>query len=266
MNKSYENNLTEIPLEYSMLSRFAERYATWHGWLSAFMCILGLIFNSFNVIILRKLSEANMAKINTILISIAISDSILMTSYLPYSTYTYIIKSNLERSSDDDSLVWPIFSMIHMVISVTSHAISIWLTVFLAFYRYVFMSKSVNNIKYSNVSRGPASSINSIRFNSEKKIHKFILDKCNMFIGLICGFCLFICSPVYAYPLFKYTSLNFGHNNNLLFNMMFYSQAIMVKVIPCCLLVTFISMLINQLITIKRNYKKFESNKVITLI
>lgn len=237
MNKSNDSS-------DSILTAFAENYTSYHGWLAVIICILGLTFNSFNIIILRKISEANMVKINSILISIAVSDSILMTSYLPYSTYTYIIKTKLERDSEDDNLVWPIFSMIHMIVSVTSHCISIWLTVFLAFYRYLFMSNSVNKLHSGR------------KTNICSQANKYILENCKILILIICIFCILICSPVYAYPLFKYTSINFGKSNDFLFNAMFYSQAIMVKIIPCCLLVTFISMLVGQLIAVKNNHKK----------
>ncbi len=40
------------------------------------------------------------------------------------------------------------------------------------------------------------------------------------------------------------------------FNSIFYSQAFLVKIIPCCLLTTFISLLIKQLVLIKRNNKR----------
>ena len=32
MNQSFENNLTEIAIDSSMLTSFAEEYANYHGW------------------------------------------------------------------------------------------------------------------------------------------------------------------------------------------------------------------------------------------
>lgn len=244
MNHTFIFNQTE-----SLLTIFSNAYTSVHGWLSLVICFIGLSFNLINIIVLKKnsSSEGN-AKTNLILISIAISDSILMLTYIPYSIFTYIIKSKSDREKSDENSLWSMFSIFHMVISVTSHSISIWLTVYLAFFRYVFMSESVNSIKREL-------KIKKNEFN------KIILVRCLETILIICAFCFFICLPVYAYPLFKYTTFISLKNNFLIFELIFYSQAFLVKIIPCCLLVAFISLLINQLIIIKKNNKKLSAYK-----
>ena len=92
---------------------------------------------------------------------------------------------------------------------------------------------------------------------------KFILERCGLCILLIGLMCLLINIPIYLYPVLKFIdSSNDSINlSEMSFNSIFYSQALFVKVIPCCLLVTFISLLIKQLIEIKRNSKRLQKSK-----
>ena len=47
--------------------------------------------------------------------------------------------------------------------------------------------------------------------------------------------------------------------NGLMFKMSFYGQALFAKIIPCILVVTFISMLIHSLLIVKRNKRELKS-------
>jgi len=218
-------------------------YIRVHGWLSCFICMIGLAFNCLNIIILgRTQIEPMVKKTNFILMTMASSDSILMASYFIFSMYTYIFKTKTERERGDQSgdEFWSILSICHMILSLTFHSISIWLTVYLALFRYVFISKS----------------------NQSNKT--FLVEKCHINVLVIVIGCLLICLPVYSYPVFKYSinlnetfmGINKTDLDQLVFNSIFYTQGFLVKIIPCCLLVTFISLLIRQLIIINKNQKK----------
>lgn len=106
----------------------------------------------------------------------------------------------------------------------------------------------------------------------------------------ICVFCVLFCVPAYVYPRVREyvysnetvveatTTLNNGtvvnstsrnilyyylveeselnvRTNNTVSTVMFYTQAILAKFIPCILLVTFSSLLIHSLVVINQNNK-----------
>ncbi len=99
----------------------------------------------------------------------------------------------------------------------------------------------------------------------------------------MCLFCVVFCFPAYIYPTVKTKEHNetvtdiFGgsnvtqvvrysyyvgaskldeQTNGLIFKILFYTQAIFGKFLPCILLVTFSSLLVHSLIIINRNNKK----------
>ncbi len=232
-----------------------DSYVQVHGWLSCFICLMGVAFNLLNLIILKKCKIEAMFKTNFILMSIASCDSILMISYFFFSFYTYILKSKNDRElAGENDEFWSLLSIVHMILSLTFHAMSIWLTVYLALFRYIFISESVNSLKPDSKS-------------IKSKKPSFIIKYYHLNVMLIFFFCLLISLPVYSYPIFKYSlkinetfiGMNKPEVDQLVFNSIFYTQGFLVKIIPCCLLVTFISLLIKQLITINKSQKKFKS-------
>ena len=271
-NDSYFFIEDELPL----LWQFSGFYSMLHGWLSLFVCSIGLVFNIFNVLILRKISTESAAETNFILISLALSDSFTMATYLPYCIYYYIIYSNtyfVEPFPLRDNAFWTIYSIFHLMSSVTFHTISVWVTVYLAFYRYIYMSKSVDSIK-------------GIQSKSKQAIVKFLLSKCHLTVFLICAFSVLICTPIYLYPSMQesfysnlteiasnitiYRSVYIYYidasdldriTNGLIYKLMFYSQALFAKILPCVLLVIFVTLLVQSLIIVKENSKRLSSIK-----
>ena len=72
-----------------------------------------------------------------------------MIVYIPFCVHFYIINTNshsAEPYPKRDTLFWTLYSLINTFISVTFHCISIWLTVYLAFYRYIKLAKTIFNI------------------------------------------------------------------------------------------------------------------------
>jgi hypothetical protein len=125
---------------FDELIKFADFYRPIHGWLSIIFCVFGIPTNLFNILVLTR---QNMIKspTNTILTGIAFSDLIIMISYSIFSLYFYII--HIDNFHDPfanyNTFFWTHFSLFHVFLSVTTHSISIWFTVYLAFFRYFFI-------------------------------------------------------------------------------------------------------------------------------
>ena len=214
-----------------------------------------------------------------------------MVSSLPYGIYFYIIYGghsiNLP-SKERDTLLWTHFSKIHTMTSVTFHSISIWLTVYLACFRYIYLKTSTPSAS-SNLTRSNQNQ-NKYILNLSKWISNFFTrfktyNSTIISIAIIYLFCIIFCLPAYLYPTVRQhtidqvdpsnktnsnaqqtisfyvvdqSDLNIKTNGSI-FKLMFYSQAFLGKFIPCLLLVIFSSLLLYTLIIINRNKKKLLS-------
>ena len=151
-----------------------------------------------------------------------------------------------------DTLFWISYEILSTMICLTTHSISIWLTVYLSIYRYLKMLQSISII------RKKSNQITSI---------KFLTSNTRTFIMLIILFCILYCIPSYLYPQtnnaqFQNTTLYFYYiaeselnfnTNNLIFKLSFYIQAIIGKILPCCLLGVFIGLIRHNLNIVKLN-------------
>ena len=308
-------NITSLYTSNNMTSNIYERisnsYRPLHGWMAVLVCLFGIPCNLLNVIVLTRQNMIS-SPTNVILTGLAFSDLLTMLSYLPYSVYFYILFVDfkiLEEVPARDSLFWVHYNMFHTMITVTCHGISIWLTVYLACFRYFYLisasptcivntsnKKNKNNENISNLK------VNTIRSNLMQVFQRCLLQcrtyKFNLYSILgVCLFCFTFCIPAYMWPRvvekekikeiisnegntsfneanltnktvllkIKYFALTNRNvtNHELIYNLMYYSQAIFAKFIPCILLLTFSSLLIHSLIIINRNNKKLnQSNKI----
>lgn len=72
---------------------------------------------------------------NSILVGLAVSDMLVMVDYIPFSIHSYI---HINQTYEDMfSYGWTIFALFHAHFSVVCHAISTWMTVLLAVWRYI---------------------------------------------------------------------------------------------------------------------------------
>lgn len=249
---------------------FSRYYSQIHGLIALVVCFTGIPLNLFNTFILIR-NETAAFTTNLILICIAFFDSLIMLIYVPFCIHFYIrnkFSHSIDPYPERDTLFWIIYSLLNTCTSITFHSISIWLTVYLAFYRYISLAKSVASISKTETSK------------LKIKICDYLLLKNKILILFIILVCVAFCFPIYLFP----TVRSFVHNNmtsnetkivyfvdqselnvatnDLIFKLSFYSQAIFVKLIPCILLLVFISLLINDLYVIKKNrIEKFVSFK-----
>lgn len=263
----------------TLILAFSAHYSNVHGWLSLFVCSFGLFFNTINIFILHK-TKTPTSTTNFILILIASCDSIIMFFYIPFCVHFYILNENTynkEPYPARDTLFWAWFLLLNILSSVTLHCISIWLTVYLAFYRYITLEKSISTVRRAGK-------------KENSKIKTRTIDFClsinRTMIILIMIFCILICIPVYMFPTVvsdAYSNQTLAVNNEtlimplkiyyvdesqlnidsgrLIFKVGLYFQAFFGKIIPCIFLIIFISLLIDILVFVKKNRARFGSIK-----
>lgn len=206
----------------SSLIQFSDWYRDIHGWLSTVVCIFGIPCNLLNILVLTRPNMIS-SPTNLILTALAFSDLFTMMSSLPNSVYFYLIHDpNVQESYERDSFFWISYQMLHVAVSVTTHCISIWLTVYLAFFRYIFLLTATpsNQSKANNANK--TNNIKSKTSLESSKTHLFVrirkrvvnafqncLKKCRTYnftvisIVSIALFCVLFCVPSYLYPAIR---------------------------------------------------------------
>lgn len=115
----------------SHLRNFQLAYRQVHGYFSFFVCIVGVISNILNIIVLTR-REMSALPINRILRGLALCDVILMFEYIPFIFFYYFrLFPNLLHSYLGAILVW-----LHVNFTQIMHTISIFMTLALACWRY----------------------------------------------------------------------------------------------------------------------------------
>jgi hypothetical protein len=240
------------------ISQFTSFFSQIFGWSSTIICSIGIIFNLFIISIIRT----SKSETNLILIFLGISDLFKMIFYLPFSICYQISSANSYPNHDNSP--WKIYSIIHFMVSVTCNTSSVWLTVYLAFYRCIYMTNSVDRIKGTK--------------NEKKEILvKYFLKRCRTTIFFIFILSFIICIPSYLYPSVNHTFYSDRNNtktenliynsdlkispNGFIYRLMFISQAILGKIIPSILLVIFVSVLVYSLTIVKKNSRRISTYK-----
>lgn len=122
-----------------LILRFSLKYRPIHGWLVTIVCGLGLITNLLTIVVFTR-AKLRRSPTSLILVSIAASDLLTMFSTLIFVIYFYIIYGDLpfnQLSPQRDTWAWVHFSNAHVLLTFTTHSISIWLNVYLACFRLV---------------------------------------------------------------------------------------------------------------------------------
>ena len=185
-----------------------------------------------------------------------------MITTIPYETYFNLIhgeKLTNEPSLDRDTKAWILFMKLHMMTSATFKSVSVWLTVYLASLRFFYL-RQIQKLKTAAESTKTKSKAKFFQ-----KTYVIIWIMVIFFINTLS------CLPAYLFltvrenyinedPEKKYfyldeSDLNFK-TKGLMFKLVFYSQSIFGKFIPCILLVIFTSLLVHELIVKKRAEKK----------
>jgi len=107
-------------------------YKNWHGYLASVVCVLGIIANVLNIVVLTR--KNMISSTNCILTGLAVSDGLTMVVYLPFALRFYILYGT-DSTPERNSLPAIRFMLFYACFSVVVHTISIWLTVVLAVFR-----------------------------------------------------------------------------------------------------------------------------------
>ena len=243
---------------YSSLDSFSAWYRSIHGYTSLIVCILGIALNFFNIIVLTR--KHMISSTNSILTALAISDFITMLVYIPTSLKFYCIleynpdakKRCNEADVQSFEYFWTAYALFYISVTVTMHSFSIWLTVLLAFFRYVYICHN--------------------------KLGKKLCTRRNTNISIVLTYCfsIFLCMPSYFVSSIQQTNLtnltnysvsvkklyeigNSDFNKNsedFIFRLTFFIQAFCVKLIPCFILIILSSLLVHSIHVANENNKR----------
>ena len=251
------------------ISEFSDSYSEIHGWVTVIISLFAIPLNIFNSYILYK-TKISTFTTNLILILITSCDSIMMLVYVPFCVHFYIFNKNshlIQPYPERDTFFWIGYSIFNTSVSVTLHFISIWLTVYLAFYRYMNLEQSIYFIKKNK------------GLKTKFKMFTYLLSKSKLILILIAFISVLSCIPIYIFPAIRwevYENITVNETlvnqiyicfvgqsdldiklNGFIFKLIFYSQAILCKIIPFCFLALFITLIINDLYFIKKSREKF---------
>ncbi|ELU07445.1 hypothetical protein CAPTEDRAFT_24794, partial [Capitella teleta] len=118
------------------LAAFNRAYKGLHGYLAVVVCVFGIIANILNIAVLTR--KNMISATNCILTGLAVSDGLTMVAYLPFALRFYVLygtESSIERNTAGAMR----FLLFYACFSVVVHTVSIWLTVTLAVFRYIFI-------------------------------------------------------------------------------------------------------------------------------
>src|SRR6218665_92705 len=116
-----------------LLESFGFWYQDYHGYVSSCLCVFGIVSNLTNIAVLTRRSMTSPT--NHLLTALAISDLLTMTIYLPYAIYFHCL--TVPNSSHPHPRAWIVYLLFNSYFTITTHTVSMWLTVALAVFRYI---------------------------------------------------------------------------------------------------------------------------------
>ncbi|XP_013409267.1 sex peptide receptor-like [Lingula anatina] len=236
-------NTSNDCMENSTLKRFSDGYEQIHGYLSILICFVGIICNILNVIVLTR--KNMISPTNYILSALAIADLLTMVPYLPLA-FMYCLEGRGNVLSIDvpRSLSIILINLMNNVISITMHSVAMWLTVALAFFRYIIVCHG--------------------RTHAPKLCS---LYRTKLTIAAICIFTLLFLIPNFLCLKVTPKRGNQGQQlymleagaictDNFLVNLKFWLYGVGVKIATCILLVIFSGLLIKAIHSANQRRRK----------
>ncbi|CAG2163501.1 unnamed protein product [Oppiella nova] len=251
-NQSFAfENEDDLQFYGSELTRFSNFYRPIHGYLSLAVCVFGIIANVLNIIVLTR--KNMISATNSILTGMAVSDMCVIASYIPFAIHNFI------RTETDEEVVnaygWALFTLFHAHFTVICHTISIWLTVILAFWRYLAIRSPQNSKTWCSMKRAK--------------------------YAILCAYILVPCSCL---PLFlSFTISEFDieskpnqtffrnkvdfssiaiQNDELLQKLNFWVFSVLLKLIPCVLLTILSLALVRVLVEANKRKQRLLSSNI----
>lgn len=234
------------------LKQFEAFYRPIHGYLAASICIFGVVANVLNIVVLTR--KNMMTSTNVILTGLAISDGLIMALYFPFAIGLYIL-NGAEPSPSRDTYQLAQFQLAYAIMSVLVHAVSIWLTVTLAVFRYVFIRFPRRGVRLCNIKRAKTACVSVVA-----AVLFICMPNCLMYEivyshnitladGSILNGTLYYVHPRSSTPFWE-----------VLKNLNFWTQAIFIKLLPCFLLTIFSLLLLKTMKDAERRRNRLLNN------
>jgi hypothetical protein len=199
--------------------------------LSLLICVFGVVTNILNFIVLTRRSLRT--EINVILAALAVTDGLVMLIYTPYALDNAF---NFYTRDERFTYGYSLYIFLHATLTLTIHTISIFLTILLAFYRYICVCRNSST--------------------------KTFFKRTTPMILISCIFAIIISIPMYLSltineninqeGLKKYfvasTELMKHHET-----IYFWIYSVVIKLLPCILLTFFTIKLIQVLLKAKKS-------------
>lgn len=222
--------------------RIYHDYHPFHGYLATVLCTFGVFMNLCNVLVLTR--SDMFSTINMMLTAIAVCDTATMFSYLVYLCHFHL--SSYECPLSRFTYGWAVYTVFHADLSVVLRACSLWLSVVMAALRSHILSRHQVLLLHS-------------RYIANARLgYKLIFSTTiAVFFMSIPVFVNHSVEPVKnTYPLFVNRSdcpnvfyevvyPSFAKQNDcLIMKLGFWTNGLLLKLIPCILLVLYLFKLI----------------------
>lgn len=139
-NNTVINNIDDVVYYYwgaPEMLEFHNWYIGIHGYLATVVCIFGIITNILNIVVLTRRSM--ISSTNCILTGLAVSDGLTMVAYLPFALRFYCFYGT-QPTPERNTLPAIRYMLFFACFSVVVHTVSIWLTLLLAIFRYIYLT------------------------------------------------------------------------------------------------------------------------------
>jgi len=239
----YIDNLT-----YHRLQHIKAEYAEVHGYISVMVCVFGIVANIANVVVLNK--KHMRTSTNVILKWLAVADLCTMMEYVPFALKFYVFKDPVIENLFVRSYSWMCYLLFHANFSITMHSVSIWLTIMLAIFRFLYI------------------------FFPSKGSYYCTIQHAKMVILVVYISAVLVCIPNYISNYWKATVQDIGNEANVtlytfttrrdgifqsISDLNYWVQSILIKLVPCFLLTVLTILLISALRKAHKHHVQLKS-------
>ncbi|KAL3863449.1 hypothetical protein ACJMK2_005203 [Sinanodonta woodiana] len=246
----------------SRLQLFSVEYAKVHGYISVCVCAFGILANIANIVILTR--KNMVSSTNVILTWLAVADLFTMLDYFPFAMHFYILKEQDLNFPETRGYGWMVYLLFHANFSIVCHTVAIWLTIVLATFRFIYIWFPAKGGTYCTVQRAMHISSICVVTTVCLCIPNFVINNMAPYQKNMDNSSSNPTEPDIVYKL-HYRS---GGVYNVIDTMNKMIQAIIFKIIPCCLLTILTVLLITAMhkaykkrMALKNQGKRKESDK-----